>query len=149
MKPIGDMTRLELAGLVSAEFQKNGITHQLCEVVSFDNANTYGVLDSYFRDAALVIPKSLATVKADGMDVSDMYGYSAGDKVKIPNVVLGYLNNNGENRTRMIGPVGGVNGFGYPFTNQYDKVEMFIKSEYMLIVNLANQMLKIVKEGTF
>jgi len=131
------------------QFMKNGITHQLCEVVSFDNANTYGVLDSYFRDAALVIPKSLATVKADGMDVSDMYGYSAGDKVKIPNVVLGYLNNNGENRTRMVHPVAGVNGFGYPAVDQYDDVKLYIKSEYMLIVNLANQMLKIVKEGTF
>jgi hypothetical protein len=132
------------------EFQKNGITHQLCEVVSFDNANTYGVMGGYFRDAALVIPKSLATVAADpNLMVDDMYGYSAGDKVKIPNVVLGYLNNNGENRTRMMGPVGGVNGFGIPFTNQYDEVKMYIKSEYMLIVNLANQMLKIVKEGTF
>jgi hypothetical protein len=130
-------------------FTKNGITNELCEVVSFDNANSYGVLDNYFRDAALVIPKSLATVKSGDIEVDDMYGYSAGDKVKIPNVVLGYLNNNGENRTRMIGPVAGVNGFGYPFTHQYDKVELFIKSEYMLIVNLANQMLKIVKEGTF
>jgi len=131
------------------EFMKNGITNQLCEVVSFDNANSYGVLDTYFRDAALVVPKSLATVKMDGLEVDDMYGYSAGDKVKIPNVVLGYLNNNGENRTRMIGPVAGVNGFGYPFTHQYDDVKLYIKSEYMLIVNLANQMLKIVKEGTF
>lgn len=136
-------------GFNTREFQKNGITHQLCEVVSFDNANTYGVLGGYFRDAALVIPKSLATVSADGMMVDDMYGNSAGDKVKIPNVVLGYLNNNGENRTRMIGPVAGVNGFNYPFTNQYDAVKLHIKSEYMLMVNLANQMLKIVKEGTY
>jgi hypothetical protein len=132
------------------EFTKNGITHQLCEVISFDNANTYAVMDTYFRDAGLVIPKSLATVKSNGLDMGgDAYGYSAGDKVKIPNVVIGYLNNNGENRTRMIGPVAGVNGFGYPFTNQYDDVKLYIKSEFMLIVNLANQMLKIVKEGTF
>jgi len=131
------------------EFTKNGITNQLCEVISFDNANSYAVMDTYFRDAALVVPSSLATVKMDGMEVDDSYGYSAGDKVKIPNVVLGYLNNNGENRTRMIGPVAGVNGFGYPFVDQYDDVRLFIKSEYMLIVNLANQMLKIVKEGTF
>jgi len=131
------------------EFQKNGITNQLCEVVSFDNANSYGTLDNYFRDAALVIPKSLATVKSSGMATDDFYGYSAGDKVKIPNVILGYLNNNGENRTRMVHPVAGVNGFGYPAVDQYDDVRLFIKSEYMLIVNLANQMLKIVKEGTF
>jgi hypothetical protein len=136
-------------GFGAQQFKKNGITNQLCEVVSFDNANSYGVLDNYFRDAALVIPKSLATIKSDGIVTDDFYGYSAGDKVKIPNVVLGYLNNNGENRTRMVGPVAGVNGFGYPFTDQYDDVRLFIKSEYMLIVNLANQMLKIVKEGTF
>ena len=88
---------------------KNGITSELCEVVSFDNANSYAVMDTYFRDAGIVLPKSLATVQSTGLDVKDMYGNSAGDKVKIPNVVLCYLNNNGENRTRMIKPVGGVN----------------------------------------
>ena len=136
-------------GATVQEFKKNGITNQLCEVVSFDNANSYGVLDNYFRDAGLVIPRSLATVSSTGMDIADYYGNSAGDKVKIPNVVLGYLNNNGENRTRMIHRVAGVNGFGEPAVDQYDDIRLFIKSEYMLIVNLANQMLKIVKEGTF
>lgn len=139
-------------GAVGAQVRsivKNGITSELCEVVSFDNANSYAVMDTYFRDAGLVLPKSLATVKSTGLDVADMYGNSAGDKVKIPNVAIGYLNNNGENRTRMVHPVAGVNGFGYPAVNQYDKVELYMKSEFMLIVNLANQMLKIVKEGTF
>jgi len=132
------------------EFTKNGIKHELCEVISFDNANTYAVLDNYFMDAGLVIPKSLATVaKNNDMVVDDSYGYSAGDKVKIPNVVLGYLNNNNENRTRMIKPVGGVNGMGLPAVDQFDDVRLYIKSEFMLIVNLPNQMLKIVKEGTF
>lgn len=139
-------------GAVGAQVRsivKNGITSELCEVVSFDNANSYGAMDTYFRDAGLVIPKSLATTKSTGLDVQDMYGNSAGDKVKIPNVAIGYLNNNGENRTRMVHNVAGVNGFGYPAVNQYDKVELYFKSEFMLVVNLANQMLKIVKEGTY
>jgi hypothetical protein len=139
-------------GAVGAQVQsivKNGITCELAEIVSFDNANTYGVMDTYFRDAGLVLPKSLATVKSTGLDVMDMYGNSAGDKVKIPNVAIGYLNNNGENRTRMVHPVAGVNGFGYPAVHQYDHVKLYFKSEFMLIVNLANQMLKIVKEGTY
>jgi hypothetical protein len=144
------MTGYASVGANIQEFKKNGITNQLCEVVSFDNANSYGVLDTYFRDAALVIPQSLATIKKSPyMDLDDFYGNSAGDKVKIPNVILGYLNNNGENRTRMLGQVAGVNGFGLPFVDQYDDVRFWIKSEYMLIVNLANQMMKIVKEGTF
>ena len=144
---------LESYGAVGANvhsIQKNGITSELCEVVSFDNANTYGVMDTYFRDAGLVIPRSLATVKqSSDVDYGDFYGNSAGDKVSIPNVVLGYLNNNGENRQRMVGPVAGVNGMGLPFTHQYDDVKLYLKSEFMLIVNLANQMMKIVKEGTF
>jgi len=144
---------LEQYGSIGAHVRqivKNGITSELCEVISFDNANSYGVLDNYFRDAGLVIPKSLATVsKNNDMEVGDSYGYSAGDKVKIPNVVLGYLNNNGENRTRMISQVGGVNGMGLPVVDQFDDVRLFIKSEFMLIVNLPNQMMKIVKEGTF
>ena len=136
-------------GMNVQKFTKNGITCELAEIVSFDNANSYAVMDTYFRDAGLVIPKSLATVSSSGMDMGDIYGYSAGDKVKIPNVVIGYLNNNGENRTRMVKPVAGVNGFGYPASHSYDHVKLYFKSEFMLIVNLANQMLKIVKEGTF
>jgi hypothetical protein len=145
-------TNLYNYGQVGAQVRqivKNGITSELCEIVSFDNANSYGVMDTYFRDAGLVIPKSLATVRSTGLDVADMYGNSAGDKVKIPNVAIGYLNNNGENRTRMVHPVAGVNGFGYPAVGQYDKVELYMKAEFALIVNLANQMLKIVKEGTY
>jgi len=139
-------------GAVGAQvrsIQKNGITSELCEVVSFDNANSYAVMDTYFRDAGLLIPKSLATVSSTALDVADMYGNSAGDKVKIPNVALGYLNNNGENRTRMVKNVSGVNGFGYDASHAYDQVELYFKTEFMLVVNLANQMLKIVKEGTF
>lgn len=128
---------------------KNGITCKLAEIVSFDNANTYAVMDTYFRDAGLIIPESLATVARNPMMEADFFGNSAGDKVKIPNVALGYFSNNGENRTRMVGPVAGVNGFGYPFTNQYDEVKMYYKSEFALIVSLANQMLKVVKEGTY
>jgi hypothetical protein len=136
-------------GMNVQKFKKNGITCELAEIVSFDNANSYAVMDTYFRDAGLIIPKSLATVSSSGMDMGDIYGYSAGDKVKIPNVVIGYLNNNGENRTRMVHPLAGVNGYGYPAAHEWDHVKLLFKAEFMLIVNLANQMLKIVKEGTF
>jgi hypothetical protein len=144
-----DLFNYNQVGAQVQSIVKNGITTELCEIVSFDNANSYAVMDTYFRDAGLLIPKSLATVQSGGIDVPDMYGYSAGDKVKIPNVAIGYLNNNGENRTRMVHPVAGVNGFGYPAVHQYDHVKLYMKSEFMLVVNLANQMLKIVKEGTF
>jgi len=124
-------------------FQKNGITNNLCELASFDNANTYGVMDDYFRNAGLIIPMSLATVKSDGINES------AGNKVKIPNVSIGYLNNNNENRERMVGFESGMNGYGLPIVNEWDTVEYHIKSEYMMVANLVNQMIKIHKSGTY
>ena len=137
-----DLVRnLGQVGFNVQSFLKNGITCELAEIVSFDNANTYAVMDTYFRDAGIVIPQSLATISSMGI--------SAGEKVKIPNVAIGYLKGNGEDRERMVHPVAGVNGYGYPAVDQYDDVRLFIKTEFMLIVNLANQMLKIVKEGTY
>jgi hypothetical protein len=49
----------------------------------------------------------------------------------------------------MVHPLAGVNGYGYPAAHEWDHVKLLFKAEFMLIVNLANQMLKIVKEGTY
>jgi hypothetical protein len=124
-------------------FLKNGITTNLCEIASFDNAQSYGVLDTYFRNAGLIIPLSLATVKSDNIN------QSAGQKVSIPNVSIGYLDNNGENRENMLGLVAGVNGFGLPIHDQWDRINFYVKSEYALIANLDNQMIAVKKTGTY
>jgi len=54
MKPIGDMTRLELAGLVSSEFQKNGINVVLSggSCVSIYSEEKYVSMDLDFVNAA-------------------------------------------------------------------------------------------------
>lgn len=54
MKPVGDMTRLELAGLVSAEFQKNGINVVLSggSCVSIYSQEKYVSMDLDFVNAA-------------------------------------------------------------------------------------------------
>lgn len=133
-----------VAGAQFKTFIKNGITFNLSEIVSFDNANSYGVMDDYFKNAGLIIPDAMATVKSDPF----MTDSSAG-KIKIPNVAIGYLANNNENRERMVGFESGVNGYGMPFMNEYDTVEYYIASEYMLVANLVNQMLKIHKADTY
>ena len=54
MKPLGNMTRLELAGLVSAEFQKNGINVVLSggSCVSIYSEEKYVSMDLDFVNAA-------------------------------------------------------------------------------------------------
>jgi hypothetical protein len=139
-----DLTNgLGLVGAQVKRFLKNGITTNLVEISSFDNAQTYGVMDNYLRNWGVIIPNSLATVKSDNI------AESLGQKVSIPNVSIGYLNNNTENRERMISAVAGMNGFGLPVVDQWDRVNFYVKSEYALVANLVNQMIMVRKTGTY
>ena len=54
-------------------------------------------------------------------------------------MALAYLGGYGEDRRKIIQPVHGVNGFGAPATNQYDRSEVYLLSEYMLFLMQANQ----------
>lgn len=139
-----DLTNgMSAVGMPIKSFLKNGIVSHMVPLDSFDNPNSYGVMDDYFKNFGAVIPMSQATVQSDGIMESN------GKKVKIPNLAIGYLKNNNEDRERMIGFESGVNGFTMPFMNEWDSIDFYIKSEYMLVANLVNQHLKIHKDGTY
>lgn len=139
------MSDLGNVGAKFDSFTKNGLTNHIIEMSSWDNPQTYGNMDDYFRNLGFVIPISLATLKPD----PNIMVEPVGNKIKIPNLSLGYLKGNGEDRERMVKIVSGVNGYGYPAVDEYDRVNFYIKSEYMLIANLVNQMIKVHKTGTF
>lgn len=138
-----DLAKLGEIGFGMKSFLKLGINFHMKEFVSFSNPNTYGVDADYFGNAGLIFPMSEVTVKSDGFIGGE------GGKISLPNIALGYLNNDKEDRTRIIQFVGGVNGMGLPATNQYDKVDGYMLTEYMVIANLVNQWIRVLKTGTY
>lgn len=128
-------------------FTKNGLNFVCKELVSFSNANTYGVSDlgTYLSNAGAMVPMTEVTVT----DSANNFGEGVGSKVKVPNLSLGYLNNDGEDRTNIFKIVGGVNGLNISASHQYDKVEGFYLSEFMVVAMNVNQMIKVVKQGTY
>ena len=76
MKPIGDMTRLQLAGLVSSHFQKNGINVVLSggSCVSIYSEEKYVSLDLDFVNAAFTKPDRIRkTMESLGFQEKNRY----------------------------------------------------------------------------
>lgn len=115
------------------------------ELAGFTNQNTFGTDADYWGNAGFMIPMSQVTVKSADINIAGIEG----GKVVIPNVALGYVNNNGENRTRVIKDVAGVNGLGLPASHDGDEVSVYYLTEYMLVAMQVNQMIRLLKEGTY
>jgi len=121
------------------------VTFNAKEFAGFSNPNTFGTDADYWDNAGFMIPMSQVTVKSSDIAIDGIEG----GKVSIPNVALGYVNNNGENRTRILKYVAGVNGVGLDATHAYDDFSGYMLTEYMLVAMQVNQMIRILKEGTY
>ena len=113
--------------------KKNGVDFTFQELVSFSNPNTLGN-DSYdFTDCGLMFP------------ITDVSVTSEGKKMTVPNLSICYLNHNGEDRTRIMGTVAGLNGMGYNIVNDADGLMFYLLSEYALFAANVNQFIRILK----
>ena len=113
--------------------KKNGVDFTFQELVSFSNPNTFGN-DSYdFTDSGLMFP------------ITDVSVTVAGKKMTVPNLSCAFLNHNGEDRTRIMGTVAGLNGLGYSFSNDADGLMFYLLSEYSLFAANVNQYVRILK----
>lgn len=121
------------------------VTFNIKEFAGFSNPTTFGTDADYWGNAGMIIPMSQVTVKSSDIMIEGIEG----GKISIPNVALGYVNNNGENRTRIVKPVAGVNGLGFPATHDGDLVDFYMLTEYMLVAMQVNQMIRVLKEGTY
>ena len=117
----------------------------LKEMAGFTNPATFGTDSDYWGNAGFMIPMSQVTVKSSDIAIEGIEG----GKISIPNVALGYVNNNGENRTRILDDVAGVNGVGLKATHAYDDYHFYMLTEYMLVAMQVNQMIRLLKEGTY
>lgn len=124
-------------GINVGSITKNGIRTLLFGLDSLDNNNKFGVDSLWFKQAGFIIPQQDVTVK--GFDTVD-------GTIKMRNLCLGYKNYNGENRTRIMQDVAGVNGLGYKAVDTYDDVRFEMLSEFMLIANKVNQMIKVIPD---
>ena len=135
-------------GFQLKSFSKSGVEYTLCEFASFSNANTFGANNkSYYAYAGMIIPEEEVTL----MDSEGIYNTlgETGGKMKIPNVAIGYLQNNGEDRKRIIKPIAGMNGMGFDATESYDRVRLGLLSEYALVANGIEKMIRVLKDGTY
>lgn len=126
-----DFTRgLDSYGIKFKVIEKNGVTVVLKEIPMFSEVMTYGSNANYnYTKQGMIIPRSNESV------------YANNNSVVLPNVFIGYLNNNGEDRKYIIQPVSGVNGMGMQATNTYDEMEWALMTEFTLGVAKPNQMI--------
>ncbi len=112
----------------------NGITFQCQELKSFGNPLRYGNKQYNFSKSGLIIPEG------DGMtEMPD------GKSEKHPSFQVGYLNNNGENRTQIIDILGGTTGRSKA-THQYDTDTAFMETELAAIVLRPEQLVAVRPE---
>jgi len=115
--------------------QKNGVNFMCKELASFSNPNKLGNASYQFKDAGMMIPIGNASVS------NKQYG----TKMVVPNISICFYNHNGEDRTRIVGTVAGLNGMGYQIVDQYDRTNVFMLSEFAAFLANVNQHIQITK----
>ena len=133
----GGSDLLESSEYFKVDFKKvmkNGVKFACQELISFANPNYLGN-DSYtFVDDGFMMPVT-------DVSVTD----STGMEQTVPNLSIAYLNHAGEDRTRAMGIVGGVNGMGHDFKNEYDGTNLYMLSEFALFAANVNQHIQVIK----
>lgn len=130
--------KLQMFGVPFRRVMKNNRVYYLLE--SSFLSNPEAISATGFTNNGFVIPierqatQVSAPITYGGVEYTPESG-----KVMLPNIGVGYLNNNGENRQHVISPVYGVNGMGFPAAHQYDVNEVFFLSEFMLFMMGANK----------
>jgi len=116
--------------------KKNGILFTLQELINFDNPVKYGLSAYNWQKAGFICPDTKVSVRMNSM---------GGDEVRLNNIALGYVNAKGEDRTRIVKVLPGVEGLtgNRIAVDTYDDVRGEMLSELMLIVNKRNQMIQV------
>lgn len=120
-------------GIETRRVLVNGILFQLHELKSFTNPLRYGNKEYNFSKYGLVIPEGMESAEFNGK------------RELHPSFMVGYLNYNGENRTRIVGVIDGTTGRSVP-TNRFDYSEAFVQTELASIVLRPEQLISVEPE---
>lgn len=139
-----DLKKMQDVGFVMKSFTKNGVVFKLAEIPELSNPLMYGADGYNFETMGMIFPDAKITGDITAYDNMGR-ALGASEKKPLSHVHIGYLNNNGENRKLVVGDVAGVNGLGYKFTNEYDKVNWYMLSETMTFLMALNQSIIVLK----
>jgi hypothetical protein len=127
------MQTMDQVGVQFRKIKKNSILYAIVELATFDNPQTYGLSSYDWKNRGFIVPNEFGQVKMG----------DASDSITLSNLTLGNKNYNGEDRTRVSGTLGGVNGMGYRFVDTWDDLRGELLAEFMLIAVKRNQMIRV------
>ena len=121
-------------------FKVGGITYNFIPLTTFSDPTSFGAsgYNDYFSTAAIMVPRVNTEVVESGSLTSTA---SKG----IPNMCLGDVSYGGENRTRAMATIAGMNGLGLTPVNDVDSVNFYIFKHFFFLLTQANQFIKITK----
>jgi hypothetical protein len=135
---------LNKVGFNVREIYKNNTKFYLCEIPEFSDPVRYAAPDYNFETMGLIFPDTKVTATLNGFNPQTMAN-AAGEKRSLNHVTMGFLNYGGENRRMIMGNKAGVNGFGIPFSDDWDDSSTYCLSE-MMVINLAlNQTILVLR----
>lgn len=130
-------------GVTPKGFELDGVTFWIQPLASFSDPAILGLAPTgtyefEFPYSGIIVPDSTITVQKWGQQVN----------ASIPNVGLGYVNFNGENRGLITKRQLGMNGIvdGMDVANGIDAIKFYMMSEFMLFGGLWNQKMYITKQ---
>lgn len=131
-------------GVTPKGFELDGVTFWIQPLTSLSDPSTLGLPSTSggfgfeFPYSGVVIPDSQITVQKWGTEIN----------ASIPNVGLGYVNYNGENRGLITKRILGMNGTidGMDVANGVDAIKFITLSEFMIFGGLWNQKMYITKQ---
>lgn len=129
-----DLFKNKMFDVEVTKVKKNGVNFMFKEMVSFANPNKWGNSSYDFKDHGFMIPLTYASVSDE-----------KGVKQVVPNLSLANYSHNGEDRSRIIGTVAGLNGLGYQIVNEYDMTSIYMLSEFAAFIANANQFIRVLK----
>lgn len=131
-------TKMQGVGFGIREYTSNGFTTRIIRLPELSNPVMYGAAGYNYESMGMIFPDAKLTAKTTSLNPD---GSSAeGSKVRaINNFTLGYLNYGGENRRLISGDKAGVNGYGIPFSSDWDNSAHYTLCEMMNIFVSMNQ----------
>jgi hypothetical protein len=107
----------------------NGCIFRIQELKSWSNPQRWGNKAYEFSKRGFMVPEEMGAATIEGK------------KEQVPNIMLAYLNNNGEDRSRVMRHVPGMSGRYPQAYNQYDGDHVYILTEACPLVFRANQLI--------
>jgi hypothetical protein len=134
------MKKLGEINVAFKAINKNGVYTIFKELPSLSDPTAYGAdaFNDYFKDFGFILPDIDVSVRGSIEDPAT---------VKIKNLVLGFKNYNGENRTRVVKDIPSMAGRGGIAVDSYDDSRGSMLSEYSVIFNKVSQAIMVFNDN--